>query len=126
MHREKCIISTVILVLGFGSATLPSPAFAQYFTGNKVYELCSTAKTSSTYYQDDAFCAAYIAGVADDLELIRIVGNRPQCIPAGVTVGQLRDVVLKRLRENPAERHLSAAAIARFAIMEAYPACGTK
>jgi len=42
------------------------------------------------------------------------------CIPEGVTLGQLRRVVIKHLNSNPASLHRTAASLVQNAILESY------
>jgi hypothetical protein len=45
----------------------------------------------------------------------------PVCVPAAVTLQQMCDLTLRRLREKPEERQSSTAAIYWSAINAAYP-----
>jgi hypothetical protein len=47
------------------------------------------------------------------------------CVPAGVTSGQLKDVLLNLLRSNPAQRHRPGVELAMMAFAEAWPCADT-
>jgi hypothetical protein len=91
-----------------------APAFAQRVTkidGNKLLTLCSTSDVKN--------CYAYLDGIGDAL------AEEPQprraCIPPSVTTQQLRDVLLKSLRNTPETRNLPAARLAVNAFGKAFP-----
>ena len=92
------------------------PAQAQRVSkvdGTKLMSLCGA--------KDVKGCDAYLSGVADAM------AEEPQprraCIPPAATTQQLRDVVLKLLRDDPAKRSYSAAKITVHAFARAFP-CG--
>lgn len=89
-------------------------------TGNGLLETCS-----ATDYQRDAACFAYIRGITDGFSGAMALAEQPQrfCLPDGWTLEQSRDVVLKWLRANPAQRHYSAAVLVVVALNKAAP-CG--
>ena len=64
------------------------------------------------------FCSAYIAGVNDALDL---VAGRKGCVPRGVTVGQVRDVVVQYLEQRHLElRHRNAAGMTILALRDTW------
>ena len=87
-----------------------SVANAAYYSGNELY-----AKLTSKETSDRIMGLGYIAGVHDVME-----GNAI-CAPQGVTLGQLGDVVLKKLRSIPEHRHNSADSLVFVALTEAFP-----
>ncbi len=87
-------------------------AGAGFKSGNELYSDCSAPKSSSDY----AFCAGYVAGMTDTLQVPSIV-----CLPEHVTIGQSVDVVMKYLRNNPENRHYAAASVGLAALKQAFP-----
>jgi hypothetical protein len=109
--KRLAIISTALLVSG--------AADAQYKNGNTLLEECRTAQSyfSGQRKSLDTLiapnCMAYVAGISDMLD--DLAGDK-RCVPDGVTVGQLVDVVVRYLEQKPEIRHTSAAALAMTAI----------
>lgn len=91
---------------------------ATFQTGNQLYERCNNSSEV-----DRGFCIGYAAGVADMLTIQELVGERPKrlCVPVEVTGGQLSDVVVKGLRDDPASRNQTASGLAAISIIEAFP-----
>ncbi|XUU59727.1 Rap1a/Tai family immunity protein [Erythrobacter sp. HA6-11] len=104
-------------------AVLPYQANASFHDGNALYDDCSAKEGGPTYYQKNAFCTAYIVGVVDTINYYQGADEIHNfvCIPPNVRAGQLRDVVVKFLRENPAERHKGAEALVFIAVAFAFP-----
>lgn len=100
-------------------AGLLSPAGA--FTGNSVWNWCTTGRQSRYYISNTGWCLGYISGAASTMTLYGHV-----CIPKGVTWGQVKGVVVKYLRDRPQARHLPAAALVGAAIQEAGWSCKKK
>jgi hypothetical protein len=77
-----------------------APAVADTDTGNQLLAGCSagTANFDSTTKQFE--CFNYIRGAADMAAALRVF-----CAPQGVTYGQIQDVVVNGLRNDPANRH---------------------
>lgn len=86
-----------------------------YYTGNQLMEWNS----SNTAFDKGRFMG-YVVGIVDaksrDWESTRL-----SCVPSGVTVKQLQEVVRKYLKQNPQEWHLEADLLVTFAMMEAFP-----
>ena len=101
-------ISAAIIV-----ATI-APAKASYMTGNELLEECTgnVGKQMS--------CLGYIEGVSDSLDLGRANNSRSGCVADGVTAGQLQDVVIRYLRNNPEKRNFDASVLTVIALGEAW------
>jgi hypothetical protein len=83
-------------------------------TGTTLLRACTGASTTS--------CDAYVDGFGDAIE----EGGRANalaCIPRSATGTELRDVLVKFLKDHPEDQHLTAGAIAKKAFGKAY-ACG--
>jgi hypothetical protein len=85
-----CVLSPAI-ALGQGG-------FA-FISGNTLYERCVPGASDTA----NSFCIGYVTGVADVLMQLHTV-----CLPSGVEIGQLVDVVTKHLRDHPEVRHYQA------------------
>lgn len=90
-------------------------ANAGFMTGNDLLKRITDAESPV----HRSIVLGYIMGVSD------IGHGIEHCAPATVTAGQLRDLVHKWLRENPADRHHNGADIVTHILQEAYP-CNTR
>jgi hypothetical protein len=95
-----------------------------FLDGNDLYQECTADKNTTTYYQRNASCSAYVVGVADAISFNRAIMKKDYCLPQNATRGQLKDVVTLWLREHPALRSYGAAGLVTLALTEAFPACG--
>tara|TARA_R110000868_G_scaffold196613_2_gene442579 strand:- start:1521 stop:1850 length:330 start_codon:yes stop_codon:yes gene_type:complete len=93
-----------------------SSASAGYRNGNNIFKLCTTEKSDSLYYINLAECDGYITGVVD-----LAASEKKLCSPKQVTIGQLRDITVKWLSDNPQHRHFTANSLVIAALIEAYP-----
>ncbi len=67
-----------------------------------------------------AQCDAYVDGFGDAIS----AGGKEHalaCIPVAATGTELRDVLVKFLKDNPQDQHLKASALASRAFAKAYP-----
>ena len=103
------------LLLLAAMLAIPASATAQYMDGNRLYERLQAGKRSDGAVEG-AIATGYVTGVADAY---------PNCIPAGVTVGQLFDTALQYLEDHPEKRNLPAATLVTTAISEKFP-CAQK
>lgn len=91
-----------------------------FVEGNQLHSWCSRQADGPS-----AMCFGYIIGIADGMELIAGVADgdvRSVCYPAdGVTLGQVRDVVIKYLADNPDKRHFPASYLVQNALSAAFP-----
>lgn len=97
------------------------PAQAGFYSGNELFEVCTTERSNSTYFEKTYECVAYIAGAVDAFNTTREVNKLKSCIPVDVTVSQLRDVTVDFLRGNPADRNSSASTLVFAATRKAWP-----
>ena len=96
------------------------------FSGAYMMHVCARdAKGNEKVLNGHATCQSYIAGVVDYHTLVRSLGTAPSvdfCLPKGVKIKTLHDVVLRYLKKNP-ENHsefLASPAVA-LALFEEYP-----
>jgi hypothetical protein len=75
---------------------------AQYMNGDDLLRNCDG---NGIRY---GLCLGYVEGVVDDADMVRLKSGRPECVPPGVEAGQLVDIVVNYLRENPARRKVAA------------------
>ena len=130
VRRKMCRI-LLSLFCFFGAIDSGSAARAGVFTGNELYAICTSSDSS-----DRAECLGYVVGLADAGAYNPIVmkgyytgwganlGQARWCLPEGVIVTQIRDVVLNYLRDKPQWRNSGAAGLAAFALEDAWPCKG--
>lgn len=93
-----------------------------FFFGNNVLEICSFESSGSNDGSDPTYCMGYIAGVVDAIRGVPLPDDMPtHCLPPNVTLGQLRQVVVKYLEDHPEKLHYSGDAIILAALAEAFP-----
>jgi hypothetical protein len=97
------------------------PAWAGFYSGNDLLEACATEQDNSAYFEKNYECIAYVAGAVDAFNTTREANKLKSCIPAGVTIRQLRNVTIDYLRANPKDRDKSASASVFSATRRAWP-----
>ena len=98
--------STLIVVTCLMWPVSARSDYQAFENGNALYKHCEAR---------DSFCADYLEGVADTLISVDI-----GCVPAGVTAGQMRDVITKYLNNHPETRRYVAASLVYLALDEAF------
>jgi hypothetical protein len=114
---------------------LLGPGTALSYTGNELLAQCRSPEIAQA-----RFCLGFVAGYASGYntgvmegiylsnprttlgELTpKLHALRPYCMPEEVTAGQMRDIVVKWLEENPKERHKEVWILIPMAVTSAYP-----
>jgi len=109
MQMERAWFS----VLMFGFLSLASPASAEFDTGNDVLEKC-TSKNPFT----EGVCIGLISGYFDGMQMTHTCPKAEAS--KNIIRGQIRDIAVKFLKDNPADRHLPGAALAYRAFKVAF------
>ena len=102
-------LGTPVLSVGLFWAT---SAFAAFDSGNALLESCDNA----TDAWKQSHCLAYIAGVSDVLDGMHIT-----CTGGHVSLDEVKDVVVKYLREHPEKRNSDADDSTSIALTSAFP-----
>jgi len=98
-----------------------------YETGNELYQDCISNDVSAK-----GICLGYIEGVRLGYDLGRVHGymkyhspgdvySTPHCAPESGTKGQMMDVIIKYLKNNPKIRHKRATDLVHNAFKQAFP-----
>jgi hypothetical protein len=98
-------------VLSVGLLWITS-AFAAFDSGNSLFDSCNNASDASK----QSHCLAYIAGVSDVLDGMHIT-----CTGGHVSLDEVKDVVVKYLREHPEQRNSDADDSTSIALTLAFP-----
>jgi len=101
---RAAVVGSFIACCGIGNG-------AAYFkTGNELKVWCAAEESDPDYILLQAFCTAYIQGVADSIETSLSAGlnERVRCVPDAMAADQLVKIVLDYQAEHLATRHLSA------------------
>src|SRR6478736_5066661 len=95
MGRTAKVFFVGIMVLS--SSVFIWPALAAT-SGNDLLRFCTSVPDST----EQSFCLGYLHGVVDGSMAVRISEGRPPifALPAGADILQIRDVVVKFLKEN--------------------------
>ncbi len=107
----RLAVTILVLVLAAGAAQ------AQRVSNVKGTTLLKACTGTGTAVQA---CDAYVDGFGDAIEAGG-KANALACIPVAATGTELRDVLVKFLKENPQDQHLKAADLAKRAFAKAYP-----
>lgn len=113
-RKLACIAAAAPLAL------LPVAADAGFYTGNELYEICTVEKGEKAYLERSYECIAYITGAVDAFNTTREAAKLKSCIPAGVTISQLKDVTIGYLRDNPETRNNAASTLVLAATRKAW------
>lgn len=110
---NRFLMSAGVLIV-----SLTTPAASQSFwNGNELLEICTS--------KSDDYCGGYIVGVFDSALPVIEEGNSVHgfqfCAPLEVQQGQVRDIVVQWLRNNPGKRHYPAPAVVMLALSDTYP-----
>ena len=95
-------------------ASLCRAAYAEPVTfesGNDIHSACADATL---------FAMGYVIGASDRDQLASYAGSSV-CLPIGVEVRQLTDVMCNFLQAHPEMRHLNASTLAIMALSAAWP-----
>jgi hypothetical protein len=69
-----------------------------------------------------AWCIGYLLGIDDMRRFSAMLPNRPtDCIPEGVTMVQMKRIVVNYLQEYPEELHYSSVVLVHNALKHAFP-----
>jgi len=106
LPRKPLFCFMLIAMPGF----FPAPAQAGFYSGNELFDICSTERNNPDYFEKTYECVGYISGAVDAFNTTRKVNNLKSCIPAGVTINQLKAVTVDYLRANPRDRDRASSA----------------
>jgi hypothetical protein len=105
----KILVPTLACLLMAGSAT-----------AQRVSNVKGTTLMTACTGKSVTACDAYVDGFSDAIE----AGGKDHalaCIPRAATGTELRDVLIKFLKDNPQDQHLKAGTLATRAFAKAYP-----
>jgi hypothetical protein len=118
MKLHSALLLTILLLCTGLASSIHAQNLPKYVSdGNSLYALC-TASSGNTFVDaaSEGMCLGYVDGVATTLIALDFID-----VPTGVTHGQLQDVAVKYLKDNPATRNQDAAVLTIKAITAAFP-----
>ena len=118
--KLACLLLTAPLGL------VPVAAEAGFYTGDELYAICTRERGSSDYVEKTYECIAYITGAVDAFNTTRKVNKLDSCIPADVTINQLKTETIDYLRNNPKDRQGPASEQVFAATRKAWPCVAPK
>jgi|SRR6516162_10061913 len=107
----KPIVAAALWMLVGSAATC---ALAAHNTGNALFDSCNNPSDTSK----QSYCLGYVAGVSEVLEGMHII-----CTWGRLSPDQIKDEVVKYLREHPEQRNMDADDLTSIALALAFP-CG--
>jgi len=117
MTSRRLACAALLAPLGL----FPLPAGASFYSGDTLYEICTTARGSGDYVDKTYECIAYITGAVDAFNTTRKVNKLRSCIPSGVTISQLKEATVDYLAHNPKDRAGPASDMVFAATRKAWP-----
>jgi len=96
----------------------PATAVPDFESGNTWLELCQSKDTGA-----QGSCTWFVYGFSQGITA-QAVGSGKQkiyCQPESVTYGQARDIRVKFMVDNPAERHRPAGVLLMISLIKAFP-----
>lgn len=100
----QAVLSFVLLAL-----INVGPASAQFYSGNKLHELCQAK---------DRIALGYAVAVTD---WVMTEMREQACIPSTVTTGQMHDIICGYVTQHPEQRHYNAHFLGAQSLIEAFP-----
>ncbi|WIW89963.1 Rap1a/Tai family immunity protein [Sphingobium sp. V4] len=107
-------------------ALSPDAAYAGFYSGDELYTVCTTDKADKDFFEKSYECVGYISGAVDAFNTTREANKLKSCIPADVTISQLRSITVDYLGKNPIDRAKSASSQVFAATRKAWPCPATK
>lgn len=121
MKYRLGVFATAILIVAIFVA---DPSKAAMDSGNSIWSYCQKKISSKL------ICAGYIHGVADAIFNLGELGQPfvlwRACYQNGITNGQIKDVVVQFLRDNPSLRNGPAPLLIAEALSKAWPCSKNK
>lgn len=108
----KYLIAAALLV----TATPASARETAVDDGNDLLDVC----TKDDYFSQ-GYCLGYIRALSSGVDAILATNKQQICYRQGITIGQIRDVVVSYIRRNPAKRNENAMVLVSWASAEAWP-----
>jgi hypothetical protein len=116
--RLTAIVFGVFLFMGSANNSYSNEIIG-FKTGNDLYSSC----TKKNDFPSE--CSVYLMAIADTMAYAMADGQSvfglTGCVPAGVTLGQIRDITVQYLYKHSAIRQSIASVLVAAAISEAFP-----
>jgi Rap1a immunity proteins len=109
--RKRLGVRMRRVVLAIGLAMFASSAGASFDSGNDLYKFCTAKDEFSS-----GMCLGLISGYFDEMH----VAYKCTRESSEITRGQLKDIVVQALRDQPAKRHMPGFVLASAAFMDAF------
>lgn len=112
--RLVTIFSSITLILLIVSSVQASSS-SSFLRANQLYSLCN-----SDIKSENAFCEGYIGGINDSLYSGHLGNIFKVCYPAGVTIQQLRLVLIQYFETIPDKLHYVADGVVAEALANTF------
>ncbi len=109
----------IVLVLLLVSS---SAGLADFQDGNRLLDACkgNQLDLGRDWLHEQGLCYGHLAAVSDILAY-QAVGDFRSCVPPGVNLMQLKDIVVRGLENVPATRHRGGAGLVAAILSRAFP-----
>jgi len=105
------------------SAVVPSPANADFQTGNSLLSICRNFQIMmavNIMNEDGLTCGGYVQGIVDVLLHQSVYGNNI-CTHKDVRLSQYIDAIVSYLQKRPGIRHYAGYSLVAEALSETFP-----
>jgi hypothetical protein len=114
-----------VIVIGLISLLIGVRANAEEIRGdgNELLQYCTESSPGDPVgTAKSAWCVGYLLGIDDMRRFSTSLPNRPtDCRPEGVTMVQVKRIVVDYLQEHPEELHYSSVVLVHNALKHAFP-----
>jgi hypothetical protein len=114
--RKIILIAFTLMLVGGNISASAAPA-----SGNKILKTCKSTNPVST-----GICIGFVVAANQGLTTLLVLSSPTGkmtdiCIPKEVTTGQMRDIFIKHLENDPKNRHMKAFILFVEAMRVTYP-----
>lgn len=114
-----------VIVIGLISLLVGATANAEEVRGdgNELLQYCTESSPGDPLSTaKSTWCTGYLLGIDDMRRFSAMLPQRPtDCVPEGVTVVQVKSIVVNYLQEYPEELHYSSVVLVHNALKHAFP-----
>jgi hypothetical protein len=116
MASRKLVLIGAALIIIHPTLTKAADTTPVYESGNSLLRECTSQNPL-----DHGECLGFLEGVVDQIEVMRMMSNRPPCLPSkNIEISQIKDVVVRDLQSYPETRNQGAAVLVTQSVIKAW------